>query len=137
GWAVSADDRVPCCTSEVNMRVPVMTAITVDNQVGKLNEFPTVNTSRGSGSVLTNTASTQARMRPTAAVPERIATFERSERSLVHSLASAFGIAATLSRCERVAPARVMVLVMVMSFVRYEWMGGEAIRRMRTLRSRR
>src|SRR5690606_15930870 len=51
----------------------------------------------------TKTASTHASTMPIAPVPTRIAQFERSDRSFVHSLLSAFGIAATSSRRARSA----------------------------------
>ena len=37
GWAVTAAASVPCCTSDVNISVPVMEASTVVSHVEKMN----------------------------------------------------------------------------------------------------
>ena len=98
GCAATALAIVPCWTSEVNSSVPMMVASTVVSHVEKMNVSPMVKGRCVSGSVLTNTARIHDSRTPMTGVRARIATLDRSDDTLIHSLRSAARTEATSSR---------------------------------------
>ena len=101
GCAATAVAMVPCCTSEVNISVPMIAARTVVSHVEKMNVRPTVNGRSVSGSISTKVARIHDSATPMTGVSARIVTFERSDDTLIHSLRSAVGIEAVSSRRDR------------------------------------
>ena len=113
GRAVNATASVPCCTSEVNSRVPATMASIVDSRVDTTSVLPSVNGRCSYGSVLTTAPSTTVMATPMSAVIASRAGVERSERSLIHSLRVAARTPGRRAVVGAVVPAAGVVVGMV------------------------
>ena len=86
GRAVSAPASVPCCTSEVNSRVPATTANSVVSQLDTRKVFPMVKGRCSYGSVFTTRPRISDMPTPITVVRPTKIGVARTERSLIHSL---------------------------------------------------